>query len=271
MRATRYPEVVSALVTRALRRSRHIATNMAIVQQPRIDLRLHMLFWELADRWGTVHHDGVHVRLNLTHSMLSDLVAARRPTVTKALGELAARSARGLDRDRLAAARRSARRVRPPRLADDRRRRVDDPFPHPPHGCAKLPTALANVVGQRIRRREDPRFLRGEGSYVDDLSLPGALHLTFVRSYMGARQVNGIDNRPREAAGAQVFAAADTDLTSTRRRRSSRSTRRCSGRCCAPTRSGSSATSSRSCSPTAARRASTRPSSSTSTTSSSGP
>jgi CRP/FNR family transcriptional regulator, cyclic AMP receptor protein len=72
---------------------RHIATNMAIVQQPRIDLRLHMLFWELADRWGTVHQDGVHVRLNLTHAMLSDLVAARRPTVTKALGELAARSA----------------------------------------------------------------------------------------------------------------------------------------------------------------------------------
>jgi hypothetical protein len=93
VRATRYPEVVSALVTRALRRSRHIATNMAIVQQPRIDLRLHMLFWELADRWGTVHQDGVHVRLHLTHSMLSDLVAARRPTVTKALGELAARSA----------------------------------------------------------------------------------------------------------------------------------------------------------------------------------
>ena len=93
LRASRYPEVVSSLVARALRRSRHIATNMAIVQQPRIDLRLHMLFWELADRWGTVHHDGVHVRLNLTHSMLSDLVAARRPTVTKALGELAQRSA----------------------------------------------------------------------------------------------------------------------------------------------------------------------------------
>ena len=92
-RATRYPEVVSALVARALRRSRHIATNMAIVQQPRIDLRLHMLFWELADRWGTVHQDGVHVRVHLTHAMLSDLVAARRPTVTKALGELAARSA----------------------------------------------------------------------------------------------------------------------------------------------------------------------------------
>jgi CRP-like cAMP-binding protein len=93
MRASRYPEIVSSLLARALRRSRHIATNMAIVQQPRIDLRLHMLFWELADRWGKVRQDGVHVPLQLTHAMLSDLVAARRPTVTKALGELAQRSA----------------------------------------------------------------------------------------------------------------------------------------------------------------------------------
>jgi len=93
LRATRYPEVVSALLARALKRSRHIATNMAIVQQPRIDLRLHMLFWELADRWGIVRQDGVHVPMPLTHATLSDLVAARRPTVTKALGELAQRGA----------------------------------------------------------------------------------------------------------------------------------------------------------------------------------
>jgi CRP/FNR family transcriptional regulator, cyclic AMP receptor protein len=93
MRASRYPEVVSALLARALTRSRHIATNMAIVQQPRIDLRLHMLFWELADRWGIVRQDGIHVPLQLTHATLSDLVAARRPTVTKALGELAGRRA----------------------------------------------------------------------------------------------------------------------------------------------------------------------------------
>jgi CRP-like cAMP-binding protein len=92
LRVTRYPEVMSTLFGRALRRSRHIAVNMAIVQQPRIDLRLHMLFWELADRWGTVRQDGVHVPLYLTHSTLADLVAARRPTVTKALGELAERS-----------------------------------------------------------------------------------------------------------------------------------------------------------------------------------
>ena len=69
---------------------------------------------------------------------------------------------------------------------------------------------MANVVGQRIRRREDPRFLRGEGRYVDDLSLPGALHLTFVRSYMAHAKINGIDKSAAQDAGAQVFVAADT-------------------------------------------------------------
>jgi carbon-monoxide dehydrogenase large subunit len=72
---------------------------------------------------------------------------------------------------------------------------------------------LANVVGQRIRRREDPRFLRGEGRYVDDLKLPGALHLTFVRSYLAHGKITGIDKSAAEATGAQVFIAADTDLT----------------------------------------------------------
>ena len=93
VRVSRYPEVISELVGRALVRSRHIAVNMAIIHQPRIDVRLHMLFWEHADRWGRVGHDGVRVPLTLTHAMLAELVAARRPTVTKALGELAERAA----------------------------------------------------------------------------------------------------------------------------------------------------------------------------------
>ena len=88
-----YPEVVSALLARAVRRSRHTVVAMAIVHQPRVDVRLRMLFWELADRWGTVRVDGVHVPVELTHDVLADLVAARRPTVSKALGELAGCSA----------------------------------------------------------------------------------------------------------------------------------------------------------------------------------
>jgi CRP/FNR family cyclic AMP-dependent transcriptional regulator len=89
IRMSRYPEVITELLGRALRRSRYIAVNMTIIHQPRIDVRIHMLLWELADRWGTVHSDGVHVGVALTHSMLAELVAARRPTVSKALGDLA--------------------------------------------------------------------------------------------------------------------------------------------------------------------------------------
>ena len=64
---------------------------MAIVHQARVDTRLHMLFWHLAGRWGRVRSDGVVVPLRLTHTTLAELVAARRPTVTSALTDLARR------------------------------------------------------------------------------------------------------------------------------------------------------------------------------------
>jgi CRP/FNR family cyclic AMP-dependent transcriptional regulator len=90
-RLARYPQLTGRLVHRALARSRNLAVNMAIVHQSRVDVRLHMLLWHLAGRWGRVRNDGVIVPLRLTHNVLSDLTAARRPTVTSALTELAKR------------------------------------------------------------------------------------------------------------------------------------------------------------------------------------
>jgi hypothetical protein len=58
---------------------------MAIVQQPKIETRLHMLLWHIADQWGTVRRDGVTIPVILPHTVLAALVAARRPTVTTAL------------------------------------------------------------------------------------------------------------------------------------------------------------------------------------------
>ena len=73
---------------------------------------------------------------------------------------------------------------------------------------------MANVVGQRVRRREDPRFLTGRGSYVDDQRTDGALYVQFVRSYEAHARVLGIDTTDALAIpGTQVFTAADTDLT----------------------------------------------------------
>ena len=91
-RLARYPQLTGQLVGRALARSRNLAVNMAIVHQPRVETRLHMLLWHLAGRWGKVRNDGVIVPLGLTHNVLADLTAARRPTVTTALTELAKRS-----------------------------------------------------------------------------------------------------------------------------------------------------------------------------------
>ena len=84
-----YPQLTGALVGRAVERSRNLAINMAIIHQARVNIRLLMLLWHLADRWGRVRTEGVVLPLNLTHAVLADLVAARRPTVTSALTELA--------------------------------------------------------------------------------------------------------------------------------------------------------------------------------------
>jgi CRP-like cAMP-binding protein len=62
---------------------------MAIAQHPRLEDRLLLLFWELADRFGHMHPDGVHLDLPLTHEVLSHLAAARRPSVSGALSRLA--------------------------------------------------------------------------------------------------------------------------------------------------------------------------------------
>lgn len=89
LRVSRYPEVTAALFDRAVRRSRQLAVNMAIVHQPRVEVRLRMLFWMLAERWGKVAPDGVRLPVPLTHATLGELVAARRQTVSRALAELA--------------------------------------------------------------------------------------------------------------------------------------------------------------------------------------
>ena len=87
-RMVRFPRIGPALAGRALLRSRRLTALMAIAQQPRLDERLWMLFWELANRYGRVHTDGVHLDLPLTHEVLSHLVAARRPSVSGALTKL---------------------------------------------------------------------------------------------------------------------------------------------------------------------------------------
>jgi CRP/FNR family transcriptional regulator, cyclic AMP receptor protein len=83
-----YPEVGVELTARAMRRSRRLANTLAISHHPRLDERLLLVLWELADRYGTVARDGVHVPVRMTHEVLSQLCGARRPSVSAALTRL---------------------------------------------------------------------------------------------------------------------------------------------------------------------------------------
>lgn len=89
--AARWPALVDALFDRAFRRARALAFDLAMSQLVGIDRRLLMLFWDAAARWGRMTREGVRVRLPLTHQTLARLVGSRRPSVSLALADLAAR------------------------------------------------------------------------------------------------------------------------------------------------------------------------------------
>ncbi len=65
----------------------------AISCQPRLEVRLVLLLWHLAARWGRVEPAGIRLTLPLTHRLLGQLVGAERPSISHALARLAARRA----------------------------------------------------------------------------------------------------------------------------------------------------------------------------------
>jgi hypothetical protein len=87
-RSAPFPEIGVALIRRGMFRSRYLATLIAIVSQRRVETRLTMLFWHLADRFGRVHGEHIDIPVPLTHRILAELVAARRPSVSTALAKL---------------------------------------------------------------------------------------------------------------------------------------------------------------------------------------
>jgi CRP/FNR family transcriptional regulator, cyclic AMP receptor protein len=87
----RWPELVNELLGRAIARAIELDINMAIAQLPLLELRILALLWHLAERWGHEVDGGMLLPVRLTHNLLGALVLGRRPSVSTALGELAAR------------------------------------------------------------------------------------------------------------------------------------------------------------------------------------
>jgi carbon-monoxide dehydrogenase large subunit len=62
-----------------------------------------------------------------------------------------------------------------------------------------------SYVGQPLRRREDIRFLTGNGRYVDDIRLPGTLHAAFLRSPHAHATITRVDlSAARGSAGVRL-------------------------------------------------------------------
>src|SRR5215218_1546185 len=57
---------------------------------------------------------------------------------------------------------------------------------------AATPTQ-GHTFGDRMLRKEDGRFIRGKGKYVDDVQLPGMLHSAIVRSPFAHAKINNVD------------------------------------------------------------------------------
>lgn len=84
-----FPQILYALLRRCGRRITDIDTLRAITCQPRLEVRLVLLLWHFAARWGKVEPAGIRVSLPLTHRLLGQLVAAERPSISHALRRLA--------------------------------------------------------------------------------------------------------------------------------------------------------------------------------------
>lgn len=83
-----WPGITQALLRRAGRRTRNLSVQRAIAAQPRLDVRLALLLWHFAARWGKVEPGGIRLSVPLTHQLLGRLVGAERPSVSHALARL---------------------------------------------------------------------------------------------------------------------------------------------------------------------------------------
>lgn len=90
-RAARWPVVIGQVTGRVMGRSTSATLRLLIHQVVRIDDRVLLSLWGLAERFGRVTPDGILVPVPINHTMMARFVGAQRPTVSQAVGELTRR------------------------------------------------------------------------------------------------------------------------------------------------------------------------------------
>jgi CRP/FNR family transcriptional regulator, cyclic AMP receptor protein len=158
-----YPSLMAVVVDRVNARAERLAVERAIAHLKRVDQRLLAMFWHFAERWGRVTPDGIALPLTLPHRLLAQLIGARRPTVSTALGQLAADGSIVRRRDGtwlLSGAPFGRPEAKVARFVPPRRRFVAAvPDPPPAEGSAlverfsEVPTSTVHVRAQTERER----------------------------------------------------------------------------------------------------------------------
>src|SRR5436309_1582160 len=74
------------------------------------------------------------------------------------------------------------------------------------------PATAERLFGKSIKRREDPRFITGRGSYVDDLKIPGMTYAAFVRSPHAHARIRRIDTAAAKAHPGVVAVFTGSDM-----------------------------------------------------------
>src|SRR6476660_5020649 len=59
-------------------------------------------------------------------------------------------------------------------------------------------------IGHSVKRKEDGRLIRGKGTFIDDMQLPGMLYMSILRSPFAHATINGIDTSRAQAVTGVV-------------------------------------------------------------------
>jgi hypothetical protein len=86
--AAHWPSVLRRLAWRSSSVAGRVSLQVAIARIPRLEERLLLLFWGLAERWGSMTPDGMLLPIRLTHEAIAALTAASRPPVSSALSQM---------------------------------------------------------------------------------------------------------------------------------------------------------------------------------------
>src|SRR5712691_6956389 len=76
-----------------------------------------------------------------------------------------------------------------------------------------MATAAAEIrgLGHSVKRKEDDRLIRGKGTFIDDITLPGMLHMAILRSPLAHARIRSIDSSAASALPG-VVAVVTGDL-----------------------------------------------------------